>query len=194
MKAKQKKEIKKNPNDWIKSAALFFWQVFHVEYPSPVFKQELLAGGCGCSMFGQSWVFASKPFVKTRISGKARVTLEKDGYLLDNIPHGYISTNKKGSDNRKAVGQKLHRDHSPGNREVVRLIRNKVKSYGSTSIFADNEKDLCDFIKNVQTLDIITVEQDDLRTCVDDKYTKEEKCKFNHQQRDDLLNDIWEIL
>ena len=46
-----------------------------------------------------------------------------------------------------------------------------------------------EYLSTIQTLDWITVEQDDVRTYGDSNYSKPEKDMMTHDQRDELLND-----
>jgi hypothetical protein len=193
MKAKQRKEIEENPAAWIRSTAKFFWNVFHDESDYiPAFIEKLLAGGGGNSMFNQSWVFTSSLFVQRRISSEAVKVLEELGLSKNNIPHDLLHDNAKGEADRKAIGKLLHEDHCPGNVKVMHLIRDKIRSYPLTATFEDIADDLCEFLKTVQTLDIITVKQDDMRTLKSSGFVKKQKDMFTHEERDALLDDEWE--
>jgi len=178
----------------LEDLAKFFFSIFRQNYSENFVKYGLLAGGGGNSMLMNAWIHPSASFIRKRISGEAKKRIVDHGYSsLKEIPHSFLRHNAKGSKNRIAAGKQLHEDHNPSNKKVMQLIMDKVRSY-ATSNYDEHKDDLMNFLKNVQTLDIITVEQDDLRTNKDEIYTKKQKDMFTHQERDDILNDTWEYI
>ncbi len=185
---------KVNREQILESTAKFMLNVFSDTYDER-FEEMLVSGGGGNSMFVNAWQKPSKEFVKTRISSEALARLAEHGYTVDDIPHRFLCHNAKGAEKRKAAGKELHMDHNPGNVKVLSLIRERVRGYDDTELTEDAKMaDLQHFIENVQTLDIITVEQDDQRTKKDAVHTKKEKDMMTAKERDDLLGDTWEDL
>lgn len=180
------------------STARFMFNVFNTKSGKycEEFDKLLIAGGGGNSMFVNCWAKPSLHFIKRRISGKAKKRLQEFGYnSIDEAPRKFKYNNAKGAQKRISKGKYLHLDHSPGNVKVLELIKSKCIEFDpdqtdyETIITAIKE-----YMRNIQTLDWITVEQDDVRTYGDEKYSKRQKDKMNHQERDDLLNDTWEYL
>ena len=170
--------------------AQLLFAVFSIEYEEE-FKKLLLGGGGGNSMFINTWMKPSAHFVKMRISSKAEQILKKKGYTRDNlgedVPKSLLKNNAKGAANRIKKGKRLHIDHNPGNVKVLELIYEKIqilKSEKGTK--ADKIKKLESFLKDIQYLDIITVEQDDIRTLGDKEHTKKEKDRMTRRERDQL--------
>jgi len=124
----------------------------------------------------------SKYFVKTRISSKAKKILDSNPDLNLNKRSALFSSNQKSVEKRKKLGQLLHRDHNPSNNYVLRKIRDEVRSYNNLTVEEGISK-LKEFIKTIQTIDIITVEQDEIRNKHNDISAKE---------RDGLINDTFE--
>lgn len=184
---------KVNSDTILDSTAKFFLSVFSEQYDEE-FEKMLVSGGGGNSMFVNAWQKPSKHFINARLSGDAKKCLAANGYTLKTMPHGFICHNAKGVANRKAAGKYLHMDHNPGNVKVLHDIRDKVRSYPDKMKHDDKIADLKEFMKKVQTLDVITVEQDDIRTLKDDKFTKKEKDMMSSKERDNLLNDTWDDL
>lgn len=182
-----------NGEDVLESTARFFLNVFSEQYDEK-FEKMLVSGGGGNSMFVNAWQKPSKHFINARLSGEAKTCLAVNRYTLETMPHGFLCNNAKGSANRKAKGKHLHMDHNPGNVKVLHDIRDKVRSYSDEMSHGDKIADLKEFMKKVQTLDIITVEQDDIRTLSDEHFTKKEKDMMSAKGRDTLLNDTWEDL
>lgn len=174
----------------IESLAKFLLNVFSDTYDEN-FEKMLVSGGGGNSMFVQSWQKPSKLFVKIRISTEAKNKLLEHGYTLETMPHVFLCHNAKGAKNRIASGKHLHMDHNPGNVKVLHLIRDRIRSYRKAMTKEEKINDLKEYIRDVQTLDIITVEQDDIRTLRDANYTKKEKDMLTSAQKDALLNDTW---
>lgn len=179
-------------DEMLESTAKFFYNVFSHKYNSK-FERMLVSGGGGNSMFVNAWHKPSAFFVKYRISGEAIRRLSENGHHINAIPHGFIHHNAKGAERRKNAGKNLHGDHNPGNVKVLHLIRDRVRSY-DTHVMSYKQiiDDLKIFLSTIQTVDIITVEQDDKRTLSDSEMTKKQKDMLDSHGRDMLLNDTWE--
>ena len=183
-----------NSAELLESTAKLMLHVFSADYDAR-FEEMLVSGGGGNSMFVNAWQKPSKEFIKTRISSQAKKRLADHGYTLETMPHKFLCNNAKGVENRKRAGKELHMDHNPGNVTVLHLIRDRVRSYKNKGWSYEQQlADLKEFIRNVQTLDIITVEQDDVRTLKDDKFTKKQKDMMSSKERDELLGDDFEEL
>ena len=180
------------------STARFMFNVFNVKSGNycKEFDDLLMSGGGGNSMFVNCWSKPSYHFVKKRLSGEARRVLTENNYSsLDEAPHSFKCNNAKGAANRIAKGKRLHLDHNPGNVKVLELIREKCRQYDpDKQSYESIISELKDYFKSIQTLDWITVEQDDVRTYADSTHTKAEKDKMTHDERDELLNDTWEYI
>lgn len=181
--------------DILESTAKLMLRVFSENYDAR-FEKMLVSGGGGNSMFVNAWQKPSKEFIKARISSQEKKRLKKYKYTLDTMPDKFIHSDAKGAKNRKAAGKHLHMDHNPGNVVVLVLIKNRVKSYSRKWWWSKKRKiaDLKDFIKDIQTLDFITVEQDDVRTRGDTKLKTSEKAMLSAKERDELLGDDFEEL
>jgi hypothetical protein len=178
----------------IESTAKLLLNVFSDKY-DPWFESQLVAGGGGNSMFVNAWAKPSAKFIRIRISKEAEKRLAEHGYSsLNDIPKHFLRHNAKGADNRREAGKELHADHNPGNTKVLHLIRDKVRSYDQAISYDEKLEDLKSFIREIQTLDIITIEQDDIRTLADSKMTKSEKNMLSGEQRDILLHDSFDDL
>ncbi len=198
---KPKEELEKNKREAVlDSTARFMFNVFNIKSGkySIDFEKLLMAGGGGNSMFVNCWTKPSEYFTKTRISSKAKEILRKNGYnSIDEAPHEFKFNNAKKAVNRIKKGKYLHLDHNPGNVKVLMLIREKCREFNPDNKafnFEKTIKEIKSFLLHVQTLDWITVEQDDVRTYGDKHHSKIEKAKMNKDQRDQLLNDYWEYL
>ena len=113
----------------------------------------------------------------------------------ENVPKSLIKNNAKGAANRIKKGKRLHIDHNPGNVLVLELICDKVqKLKQAKGTKTEKIKKLEAFLKDIQYLDIITVEQDDIRTLADNNYSKKDKDKMTLKQRDKLTSDKFECL
>lgn len=182
----------------LEDTAKFMYNVFNKDSGnySKEFEKLLLSGGGGNSMFVNCWAKPSGAFVKSRISGKAKEELAKYGYVsLWDSPHEFRYHNAKGAENRLKHGKHLHLDHNPGNVKVLSLIRERCRSYNSKEqSYEEIIIDLKKYLMTIQTLDWITVEQDDVRTLSDSNYKKKIKDMMTHEERDALLNDTWEYL
>lgn len=176
--------------------AKFLLQVFSQDYGEE-FERMLVAGGGGNSMFVNAWNKLSQAFVRCRISSQARQRLQDKGYNnvrnKQDIPHSFLHNNAKTVEARRRAGKELHMDHNPSNVKVLNLVKDKVRSYRNDDL-SDEQKleDFKEFIMNIQTLDIITIEQDKIRTLKDENMTKREKEMLSAQERDNLLNDTFE--
>lgn len=183
-----------NSEEILESTAKLMLRVFSEDYDAR-FEEMLVSGGGGNSMFVNVWQKPSKEFIKNRISSQAKKRLADYGYTLETMPHGFLCNNAKGAQKRKANGKELHMDHNPGNVTVLHLIRDRVRAYkNKKGSYEQQLADLKEFIRNVQTLDIITVEQDDIRTLKDDRFTKKQKDMMSSKERDELLGDDFEEL
>lgn len=192
------KSMKTEKQVMLHNLAELLFAVFSIKYDNE-FKKLLLSGGGGNSMFINVWIKPSAHFVKMRISSQAKKILEKKGYTLDNlgenVPKSLIKNNAKGAANRIKKGKRLHIDHNPGNVLVLELICDKVqKLKHAKGTKSEKIKKLESFLEDIQYLDIITVEQDDIRTLADDNYSKKEKDKMTLRQRDKLLADKFDYL
>lgn len=184
----------KDPKDisqvMLHNLAQLLFAVFSIEYEEE-FKKLLLGGGGGNSMFINTWMKPSAHFVKMRISSEAEQFLKEEGYTIDNlgedVPKSLLKNNAKGASNRIKKGKRLHIDHNPGNVKVLELIYEKIQALKSEKgTKADKIEKLKSFLKDIQYLDIITVEQDDIRTLRDKKHTKKEKDRMTRKERDQL--------
>lgn len=187
---------------WIEDTALFYFRIFSAEY-GDLFLDKLLKGGGGNSTLCASWYQLSPVFVPERISATAynlliekgfHVEKNKDVVTIKNAElksnHGMFYNNAKGSKKRIIAGKFFHFDHNPSNKKILSLLNEKVRSY-MESLISESEilNNLAEYIKTIQTVDLITVEQDELRTNAD--------CKANplsSDERDDIINDVWYIL
>ncbi len=159
----------------------------------------LMSGGGGNSLFINCWQKVSFDIDRVRISGEAKKRLIAYGFAsiedAQTRDHKFLSNNAKGAANRLAAGKNLHADHNPGNKKVLEMIKEKCRSYDpDKDDYESTISEIKEFLRTVQTIDWITVEQDDKRTYKDDKYSKKEKDMMSHDERDDLLNDTWEYL
>ncbi len=118
-----------------------------------------MKGGGGNSMFANCWSKPSHCFVK-KISAEAKKRLKDNRFFpIDDAPSSFKHNNAKGAKNRKTKGKQLHLDHNPGNVKVLQLIREKCKTFDlDKQNYEDIIKDLKEYLKNIQTLDWITVE------------------------------------
>ena len=196
--AAKKAQEEQYKKDMLDGTARFMYNVFNKDSGNynQAFEELLLSGGGGNSMFVNCWAKPSGSVVKTRLSTKAKEKIAELGYAtIYEVPHENKHNNAKGAANRIEAKKYFHLDHNPGNVKVLELIREKCRSFDTDpEKYEENITELKNFLLTVQTLDWITVEQDDVRTYGDDSHSKKEKDKMDHQQRDDLLNDIWEDL
>lgn len=174
------KEVNKK---WIKDVALFFYQIFSVKYENKEFVKRLLMGGGGNSTLCSTWTHLSDDFIEYRISKKAyNLLLEKvesndKKYIVKNgdtvsIPkfiiekkyHQLFFNNAKGAENRKLKSKYFHFDHNPSNRKVLLKIKGKIEEHDYSDEYLE---ELSQYIKQIQTVDLITVEEDDIRTYAD---------------------------
>lgn len=184
---------------WIKDTALFYFRIFSATYEEE-FHKTLLNGGGGNSSLCAAWYKLSAVFVKKRVSGKAleilidkEVKYRQDGNVvfllkkeIDTDRHDLFYSNKKGAENRIADGKYLHFDHHPSNKMILQLMNFKIKHYVSNGIDQETATiNLSEFLKTIQTEDLITVEQDDVRTSADRGELQ------NRDDREALLDDDW---
>lgn len=184
-------------DDILDSTARFMYNVFNSKSGNycKAFENLLMSGGGGNSMFVNCWTKPSSYFIRVRISGEAEKKLFEFGYNdINSAPHDFKHNNAKGASKRIKNGKYLHLDHNPGNVKVLQLIRDKCRSYDASLEYEEIINDFKNYLKSIQTLDWITVEQDDKRTYADSEYTKGEKNMMSHDERDALLNDTWKCL
>lgn len=181
---------------WIENTALFFYQIFSVDYENEAFINKLLAGGGGNSTLCSTWMHLNDCFVPRRISNNAyellikklndedknKVCLKNNTvYISKQIYNNYHSmfyNNAKGAKNRTKAGKFFHFDHNPSNKKVLGFLNNEIKSHKDEKGFL---KKLAKDIKTIQTIDLITVYEDDVRTSAD------RKGPLTSSKRDELL-------
>ncbi len=186
-------------NKWIKNTALLFYQIFSADYNDEAFIKKLLSGGGGNSTLCATWMQLVKVFIKRRISkpayhlllekvadeDKNKIRLESDTVFISKKIYtkypAFFFNNAKGAENRTNAGKFFHFDHNPSNKKVLELLCDKVKSHKNEAGFLD---ELTEYVKSVQTLDLITVQEDDIRTNAD---RKSSNGPLSSQERDDLL-------
>ena len=184
---------------WIGNTALLFFQIFSVDYDDEAFINKLLAGGGGNSTLCSTWNHLNGCFVSYRISENAyNLLIEKlDAEdknkvdLKDNTVyvsrkiykkyHVMFYHNAKGATNREKVGKFFHFDHNPSNKKVLELLNKQIKEHRNNEGFLD---ELTEYIKTIQTIDLITIYEDDLRTKTD---LKNSDGPLSSQERDELL-------
>lgn len=195
MNNEEKQKAEQYKEDILDGTARFMFNVFNVKSGNynKNFEELLLQGGGGNSMFVNCWAKPSYYFIKKRISGEAKKTITKLGYTsIYDVPDSYKCNNAKGAKNRKDAGKLLHLDHSPGNVKVLHLIRDKCREFDpEVETYDSIISKIKEYLETIQTLDWITVEQDDVRTYKDKNYTKKEKDMMDHDERDKILNDTW---
>lgn len=190
-------------NKWVKNTALLFYQIFSVDYTDKVFIKKLLSGGGGNSTLCATWMQLVQFFINHRISYNAyTLLLEKleDGdkkyvrlenkivYINKKLYRKYhylFANNAKGAQNRISAGKYFHFDHNPSNKKVLELLNDKIKSHKDEVGFFE---ELTRYISSVQTLDLITVEEDDIRTNADRNSING---PLPSNERDALLNTIF---
>lgn len=194
------KKKKLNPEEWIKNAAIFYYQIFSSSYDE-LFLAELLKGGGGNSTLCGSWMKLSSKFVKYRISKTALNDLKIKGvqYSLNNdiveISKKDIKKNKsmfsndsKSTEKRELSGKFFHFDHNPSNKHILTLLNSKVKELSIVSLSQEEKIELLsDYISKIQTVDLITIKQDDMITKAD----RLNKNALSKDVRDKLLKDTW---
>ncbi len=186
--------------EWINDTALLFYQIFSVDYEDASFNTKIMAGGGGNSTLCSTWTQLSDDFLGYRISKKAYKLLlnlisgedkkkiikqENDIFIPKKIIYdkyrGLFFNNAKGVVNRKNSGKYFHFDHNPSNKKVLSLLKSKVKEIKDKPDFLN---ELANYVKHVQTVDLITVEEDDVRTKADLKLKEN---KMDALERDKLL-------
>ena len=167
---------------WINDTALLFYQIFSVDYEDAAFLSKLLAGGGGNSTLCSTWTHLNGRFVKYRISkdayelllkklgdeAKDMIRLEKGTVFVNKKVYKnhakWFADNAKGAENREKAGKFFHFDHNPSNKKVLELLNKKIKEHKNEDGFL---KELAEYIKTVQTIDLITIYEDDKRTSTD---------------------------
>lgn len=181
-----------NDDHILDSTAKLLYNVFSDSY-SGAFEKMLMSGGGGNSMFVNAWSKPSATFIKHRISGEAKKRLEEHGYTVGTWPRSFYRHNAKTIDKRRSAGKQVHLDHNPSNVKVLQLIRDRVRSYAEKKMTLEEKiVDLKEYLIGVQTLDLITIEQDHVRTQKDEVLKKSEKNMLTADERDALLDDTWE--
>ena len=187
---------------WIEDTALFYFRIFSGNYGED-FLNKLLAGGGGNSTLCASWYQLSPVFVPQRISGSALALLREKAFDIVQVGntiklkksqiednHIMFYHNAKGAKNRVVVGKFFHFDHNPSNKKILSLLNNRIKEYMESQVSEqDILKDLSEYLKTIQTVDLITVEQDEVRTSAD-----RDDRPLTNIERDTLLRDIWYVL
>ena len=187
-------------NKWIKNTALLFYQIFSADYNDEAFIKKLLSGGGGNSTLCATWMQLVSVFIKYRISENAyhlllekvtdedknKIRLENDTVFVSKKIyknyHTFFFHNAKGAENRTNAGKFFHFDHNPSNKKVLELLCDKIKLHKNEEGFLE---ELTEYVKSVQTLDLITVQEDDIRTNADRKSLNG---PLSSQERDNLLN------
>ena len=189
-----------NHGKWIRDTATLFYQIFSVDYQDEGFITKLLSGGGGNSTLCSTWTHLNGCFVPYRISENAYNLLrEKLGEKADEwvcLKNNtvYVSKqvykkhprmfyhNAKGAENRVNVGKFFHFDHNPSNKKVLALLNEKIKAHKNDEEFLE---ELTEYVRTVQTIDLITVFEDDIRTSAD---KKSRNGPLTSEKRDELLN------
>jgi len=184
---------------WIEDTALFYFRIFSGNYGED-FLNKLLKGGGGNSTLCASWYQLSPVFVPQRVSSQAVCRLKEKAFdivehentirlrktdLKDN--HTMFYKNAKGAENRIREGKFFHFDHNPSNKKILSLLNDRIKEFTNSNV-SEQEilVDLSEYLKTIQTVDLITVEQDEIRTSAD-----REDSPLTNLERDTLLNDNW---
>lgn len=184
---------------WIEDTALFYFRIFSGNYGED-FLKKLLKGGGGNSTLCASWYQLSPVFVPQRVSSQAVHRLREKAFdivehentirlrkidLKDN--HTMFYNNAKGAENRTRAGKFFHFDHNPSNKKILSLLNDRIKEFMNSHV-SEQEilVDLSEYLKTIQTVDLITVEQDEIRTSAD-----REDRPLTNSERDALLNDNW---
>ena len=183
---------------WIRDTARLFYQIFSIEYDDD-FKKKLLSGGGGNSTLCATWSQLVNYFVRNRISENAynllltkvnssdrnKIRLENDTvYISAKIfkkYHGMFYNDAKYAQNRIAVGKYFHFDHHPSNKKVLELLCEEISTHKNEEGFIDN---LTEYVRTVQSLDLITVQEDDIRTMADKRSANG---PLSLEEREDLL-------
>lgn len=187
---------------WIEDTALFYFRIFSGTYGDK-FLKKLLKGGGGNSTLCASWYQLSPVFVPKRISGSALNLLKENSFdvIEDGSTvrlnkkdlvnrHLVFYNNAKGAQNRINTGKLFHFDHNPSNKKILSLLNDRIKNYMESQV-SEQEilNDLSEYLKTIQTVDLITVEQDEIRTNAD-----RADFPLTNIERDSLLGDNWYVL
>lgn len=182
---------------WVKNTSLLFYQIFSVDYDDEAFINKILSGGGGNSTLCSTWMHLVDNFITRRISenaynllinklddgDKSKVRLENDTVFISKgiykKYHSWFSNNAKGAENRTNAGKFFHFDHNPSNKKVLELLYTKIKAHKEEEGFFE---ELTEYVGSVQKLDLITVQEDDIRTSAD------RKGPLSLEKRDSLLN------
>ena len=191
-----------NNQKWIEDTALFYFRIFSGNYGED-FLNKLLKGGGGNSTLCASWYQLSPVFVPQRISGTALNSLREKSFDIieeDNTirikksqiqeNHIMFYNNAKGAQKRIIAGKYFHFDHNPSNKKILSLLNERIKGFMESQVSEqDILLDLSEYLKTIQTVDLITVEQDEIRTSAD-----RDDLPLTNAQRDALINDTWYTL
>ncbi|MCL2176425.1 MAG: hypothetical protein FWB72_00500 [Firmicutes bacterium] len=183
---------------WAENTAKLFYQIFSCDYDEK-FLKKLLSGGGGNSALGSTLYHTLGSFVHSRISKTSIEAFDEIGFsytLKDNVVRiskaniksrwTLFSNNAKGAEKRRLAGKEFHFDHNPPTKMLLHQISTEVKKVNDMTIsFAEKISKLKNFMLTGQTLDLITVEQDDERTKADRKKL------LTAEERDEILQDVW---
>lgn len=187
---------------WIEDTALFYFRIFSGNYGED-FLNKLLKGGGGNSTLCASWYQLSPVFVPQRISGAALSLLREKSFDIiekgnkirlkkSQVKENHVMfyNNAKGAQKRIIAGKYFHFDHNPSNKKILSLLNERIKGFMESQVSEqDILLDLSEYLKTIQTVDLITVEQDEIRTSAD-----RDDLPLTNAQRDDLINDTWYTL
>lgn len=194
------KKVDVDIEKWIKNTSLLFYQIFSVDYDNEEFIRKLLCGGGGNSTLCSTWTHLDDYFIKYRISEKAyklliekveeedrdKIRLENNvvyiSKKIDKKYHSMFYNNAKGAANRIKVGKFFHYDHNPSNKKVLELLSNKIRENKNNEGFFE---ELTEYVKTIQKIDLITVQEDDIRTLAD---KRSKPVPLSAEERDSLLN------
>lgn len=189
--------MKINSQKWTGYTAFFYFKIFSGSYGDN-FLKKLLQGGGENSTLCASWYQLSPVFVPKRVSVSALKLLKEksfdvieDGNIVKlkkkdlKNRHQVFYHNAKGAQNRKSSGKLFHFDHNPSNKEILFLLNQRIKELMEYQV-SEQEilLDLSEYMKSIQTVDLITVEQDEIRTKADSADNP-----LTNIERDTLLGD-----
>lgn len=93
--------------------------------------------------------------------------------------------NAKWAENRTKAGKFFHFDHNPSNKKVLELLNERIKLHKNSDGFLE---ELTEYIKTIQTIDLITVYEDDTRTSKD---LDSRESPLSSEERDRLLGTVF---
>lgn len=193
--------MKDEKQSWINDTALFYFQIFSRNYGEK-FLKKLLKGGGGNSTLCASWYQLSPVFVSQRVSDTALKLLIEKSISITKDPdkrtvvikkseidkhRGMFYNNAKGADNRKSAGKFFHFDHNPSNKKILSLLNDQIREFLDSKITEDAIlEQLGNYLESIQSVDLITVEQDQIRTSAD-----LQDAPLTKEERDKILHDEW---